>query len=401
MNASRDGLFDWNLITNEIYYSPGWKKMLGYKDDELPNDFSIWEKLTKPEDIERSWKMQQELISKQRDRFEMEFKMKHKNGHWIDVLSRAEAVFNDKEKAIRIVGTHLDITNRKKAEKQLIQSKGNLKNTFDLSPSIIAKADMNIGRFTQVNKAITKLLGYTAEEFTSKPYMEFVHPNDRQSTIDIATEQLKGNEVTFFENRYLCKDGTYKWMAWHGTKPDENGVVTTIGSDIHVRKIIEQEIVKTKQLLEESQTITHVGGWELDILTSNLFWTAETYRIHDTSPEEFNPTLDAGVGYFLPKSRHIISEALKAAIECGEGYDLILETLTTKGRKIDVRTTCAVTLQEGRPVKLTGIFQDITKQKQIEKELITAKEKAETNNANISAIIEGTIDKYMGFRPEL
>jgi len=105
MNASRDGLFDWNLITNEIYYSPGWKKMLGYKDDELPNDFSIWEKLTKPEDIERSWKMQQELISKQRDRFEMEFKMKHKNGHWIDVLSRAEAVFNDKEKAIRIVGT--------------------------------------------------------------------------------------------------------------------------------------------------------------------------------------------------------------------------------------------------------------------------------------------------------
>ena len=105
MNASRDGLFDWNLITNEIYYSPGWKKMLGYKDDELPNDFSVWEKLTKSEDAERSWKMQQELISKQRDRFEMEFKMKHKNGHWIDVLSRAEAVFNDKEKAIRIVGT--------------------------------------------------------------------------------------------------------------------------------------------------------------------------------------------------------------------------------------------------------------------------------------------------------
>ncbi|MBT3207904.1 MAG: PAS domain-containing protein [Bacteroidetes bacterium] len=117
MLASKDGLYDWNLETNEIYYSPGWKSMLGYKDEELPNDFSIWENLTEPEDVKKSWEMQQELINKQRDHFEMELKMKHKDGHWVVILSRAEAFFNDKAKAIRIVGTHVDISDRKHEEK--------------------------------------------------------------------------------------------------------------------------------------------------------------------------------------------------------------------------------------------------------------------------------------------
>ena len=116
MDATKDGLYDWDLVTNEIYYSPGWKSMLGYEYDALPNDFSIWEKLTEPKDVKRSWEMQQELINKQRERFELEFKMKHKDGHWIDILSRASAVFDDNGKAIRIVGTHVDITERKRAE---------------------------------------------------------------------------------------------------------------------------------------------------------------------------------------------------------------------------------------------------------------------------------------------
>ena len=96
MKASKDGLYDWNLITNEIYYSPGWKNILGYEDHELPNDFSVWEKLTEPEDVKKAWEMQQELIQKKRDRFELEFKMKHKHGHWVEILSRAEAIFNPK-----------------------------------------------------------------------------------------------------------------------------------------------------------------------------------------------------------------------------------------------------------------------------------------------------------------
>jgi PAS domain S-box-containing protein len=118
MKASNDGLFDWNLETNEIYFSPGWKKMLGHEEHELSNDLSVWEKYSDPEDLKKWWALHHQLITRQTDRFVIEIKMLHKDGHWVDILSRAEAIFNDSGKAIRMVGTHTDISERKKAEQE-------------------------------------------------------------------------------------------------------------------------------------------------------------------------------------------------------------------------------------------------------------------------------------------
>lgn len=136
-----------------------------------------------------------------------------------------------------------------------------------------------------------------------------------------------------------------------------------------------KQLESLAKLLEESQRIAKVGGWELDVASGELVWTDETYHLHDTSPEEFNPTVDAGLSYFLPESREILSIALDEAIKNGENYDLELQTFTTKGRKIDVRTTCIVTQDNGKTIKLTGIFQDITDRKQIENKLKESEER--------------------------
>ncbi|WP_163339086.1 PAS domain-containing protein [Desulfopila sp. IMCC35008] len=133
MTASRDGIYDWDLVTNKIYYSPGWKSMLGYGNDELPNDFSVWEKLTEPVDVKRSWEMQQELINKVRDRFEMEFRMKHKDGHWVDILSRATAIFDHNGKAVRIVGTHVDVTERRQIKEKSNRLKERLESLWNIT----------------------------------------------------------------------------------------------------------------------------------------------------------------------------------------------------------------------------------------------------------------------------
>jgi len=153
MMASKDGLYDWNLSTNEIYYSPGWKRMLGYEDNELPNNFSIWEDLTKKEDIETSWQMQKEVINKQRDRFELEFKMKHKEGHWVDILSRAEAVFDNNGKAIRIIGTHLDITEQKQAENKIRLQLEELRNWYK---AMLNREERVLQLKTEVNELLVQ-----------------------------------------------------------------------------------------------------------------------------------------------------------------------------------------------------------------------------------------------------
>ncbi len=119
MKFSHDGLFDWDFETNRVYFSPGWKKMLGYEEHEIENELAEWERLTKPEDVRDSWRMLQQVIDGKRGRFEKEFQMRHKDGHWVDVLSRANVVFDETGKAVRAVGTHVDITERKRTEKAL------------------------------------------------------------------------------------------------------------------------------------------------------------------------------------------------------------------------------------------------------------------------------------------
>jgi PAS domain S-box-containing protein len=138
MKASKDGLYDWNLITNEIYYSPGWKSMLGYDYDELPNDFSVWETLTDPQDVKTSWEKLNKVIEGELDRFEMEFKMKHKDGHWVDILSRANAIFDDSGKAVRMIGTHVDISEQKRTENELIEAMNKAKESDRLKSAFLA-----------------------------------------------------------------------------------------------------------------------------------------------------------------------------------------------------------------------------------------------------------------------
>ncbi|MES9861159.1 MAG: EAL domain-containing protein, partial [Candidatus Thiodiazotropha sp. 4PDIVS1] len=121
MRGSNDGVYDWNLQSNEIYFSPRWKSMLGFEDNELVNEFSTWEKLTETKDRERSWEMLNDYINGKRDNFHIEFKMRHKDGHWVDILSRAFIVRNADGKAIRTVGTHVDISEKKRQEARILR----------------------------------------------------------------------------------------------------------------------------------------------------------------------------------------------------------------------------------------------------------------------------------------
>lgn len=121
MRGANDGVYDWNLQNNDIYYSPRWKSMLGYQDHELPNNFSTWESLIDDKDRARSWEMLNDYIGGKRDNFHIEFKMRHKDGHWVDILSRAFLVCDAEGNAVRTVGTHVDISEKKRQEAHILK----------------------------------------------------------------------------------------------------------------------------------------------------------------------------------------------------------------------------------------------------------------------------------------
>lgn len=249
--------------------------------------------------------------------------------------------------------------------------------------------DISAGEIT-FNHRWAEIIGYTVEEIaplTFDTWTNYVHEDDVLAVKDRLKEYWEGKiELYDAELRMQHKRGHYVWILASGKVVEwhENGdPKRMLGShlDITERKERERERLITSQLLQESQKIAKVGGWELNLETGLLTWTEETYRIHEASPDEFDPTVDAGVDYFLPLSRAAISQALDQAINHGVGYDLELETLTTKGRKIDVRTTCNVTQREGKSIRLTGIFQDISEQKKIQRELELSNQSLENLNA--------------------
>lgn len=119
MQGANDGLWDWDMTTNKVYFSPRWKQILGYEDYELENDLKTWEKLTDPDDLTRSYKLIEDYKNGTISSYSTEIHMLHKDGHYVDVLTRGFLLRNENNEPIRMVGTHLDISKQKKHEKDL------------------------------------------------------------------------------------------------------------------------------------------------------------------------------------------------------------------------------------------------------------------------------------------
>jgi diguanylate cyclase (GGDEF)-like protein len=121
------------------------------------------------------------------------------------------------------------------------------------------------------------------------------------------------------------------------------------------------ELKRQTALLAQTQHAAHIGGWELNLSNNQLYWTEETYRILELSPAEFKPTIEQAIEFYAPESRGAIRSAVETAARIGDPWDLELELVTARGRRIWVRTTGTAELgPNGIPVRLSGAFQDVT-----------------------------------------
>src|SRR5262245_17333521 len=117
-----EGVWDWNLDTNAVVYSSRWKQMLGYSDDEIEPHVSAWERLVHPDDLAAAERAN-ESVARGQPTYEAEFRLRHKDGHYVHVLSRGFPVRREPGGAVaRIVGTHFDLTERQKQEAERVRT---------------------------------------------------------------------------------------------------------------------------------------------------------------------------------------------------------------------------------------------------------------------------------------
>ncbi len=117
IKGSDAGIFDWDLRTNRVYFSPRWKKMLGFEQDEITDEFQEWENRVHPDDLGRAMDAVQDYLTGRTPDYELEHRLRHKDGSYRWILARGAAVRDAQGKASRMVGSHLDITDRKRAER--------------------------------------------------------------------------------------------------------------------------------------------------------------------------------------------------------------------------------------------------------------------------------------------
>ncbi|MEE4355974.1 MAG: two-component regulator propeller domain-containing protein, partial [Desulfococcaceae bacterium] len=157
-----------------------------------------------------------------------------------------------------------------------------------------------------------------------------------------------------------------------------------------------EELRESESLLKEMEKTARIGGWELDAETQKLTWTDEVYRIHEVD-SDYEPTVSKGIDFYAPESGPLITNAVQRAIEYGEPFDLELQFITAKGKCLWVHTIGRAYQENGKTLKVGGIFQDITERRQTEENLRQSEElfRQSFENANVGVCLVGVDGRFL------
>lgn len=195
IEGSNDGIWDWNILSNKVYFSKRWKKMLDFEEDEIKNEYFEWESRIHPEDKERVLNEINLAFCNKNYSYTVEHRLKCKNGNYKWILARGKVIVWDSDKPARMAGTHTDISLRKEMEVKIANNEKVLAGILETLPVILFAKDINNDfRFSLWNKQAEKIFGLKAEECIGKNDYDFFSKEDADffRKKDIETIETEG-----------------------------------------------------------------------------------------------------------------------------------------------------------------------------------------------------------------
>ncbi|GAB4039709.1 PAS domain S-box protein [Spirosoma jeollabukense] len=266
-----------------------------------------------------------------------------------------------------------DVTDEKEKEILLYQSETKFRSFFENSQGLMCTHDLE-GTLMSVNTSGAHALGYQPEELIGHRLHE-ITPQPLHEELDayLQTIQKTGRANGLMQTRH--KDGSlHIWLFANILEKELTGTSYIIGNaiDITKRHQLEVDLMRTKQMLEQTNEVARIGTWEVDIIRQTVYWSAVTKAIHEV-PTDFVPTLETGLSYFKGINHKRLVEALDQAINQGKAYDLELEIITAANRPTWVRIVGTPKFESGACIRLYGTFQDIHERKTAEQALLNEK----------------------------
>ncbi len=369
-----------------VYGSPSFFRIFGYKENDLigKNFFDF----IHPNDFELVSKVFGNTLSVGGVTEAIEFRFKHQNGNWVYIESIGNNLLDIKG-INGIVINSRDITERKKAQEEVEKLKIFYEKVLNKIPADIVVFDKQ-HKYLFINPLSIKndelrawLIGkddYDYCEYRNRP--KALADQRRKLFNDVFEAKVQYE----FEESVTNEKGEKIWMLRRMfpvlNKNNEVENIIGFGLDITDRKLAEIKILKAQGELEEAQHIAKVGGWEIDRETRSITWTNEMFVIHEL-PFNYEPTIATSYDFYTDETRSLVVEKFKVAINNMEEFELEAKIKTAKGNLVEIRTKGVPVIDNNKVIGLRGIFQDITKEKEAERQLKEYSEVLEMKNKEL------------------
>ena len=324
------GLWDWNVITDEVYFNEQWYKMLGYEPYELPPEFNTFQSLCHPDDAKDTINMLKSHMKGETKNYQKHVRMKHKEGHWLSIMTSGQVMKRDEDgKATRVSGIHLDISDRVKNETQLLQANAELeefayRTSHDLRSPLLSsfgllqivseaviKDDKNIAleSINHIQSSIQKLLSLIEDLLI---LAETKNSDEQEQEIDV-TEAI---EIALGKLQHY--DGFNEVMLKKSLKFNQKIITKKMRFNLILENLISNAIkyrdTNKKENFIKISTYKYENKFVLEVEDNGLGIPSDKSEKLFGMFERFHPKVAHGSGlglYMIKKSADIINGQIK------------------------------------------------------------------------------------------
>jgi len=272
----------------------------------------------------------------------------------------------------RVIGFFVQVTEiaqLKQAEAALRESAQRYRTLSESSPFGVYHARGD-GTITYANQRWQELMGLDAEQSLGEAWKSLLHAEDRRTAFGAWEAAVQARREFDFAFRIVRPDGSVRAMRSRACAVPSAGDASVgaeyvgVLEDVTERWQAEDRLRASESFLDRTGRLAGVGGWELDLRSQALTWSARTRRIHEVD-DDYLPNVDDAILFYLPEAQPAITAAIQAALADGTPWDLELPLATATGRAVWVRVVGELERDaaDGTPLRLIGAFQDITEQR--------------------------------------
>ena len=382
IEASQIGTWDWNVQTGEVILNNRWFEIAGYSPEDLaPVSIQTWVDLAHPDDYRDSMAKAEKLFTGEQQYYEHECRMKHKNDTWVWVLDRGSMLsWTADGKPLHMLGTHIDITERKQAETALRESEIKFRSITEQISELVFVTEA-CGTVNYVSPVIEKLSGYLPDDVIGHSFIEFIAEDDIPRVVetfhDAIAHQLKNQVIEF---KYRKKNGTFLDAEVHSQYYHANGFSGVIGVilDVTDRKLAENQIKKLGTIVEQSPAIVLITDRLGKIEYVNPAFTQITGYTFDEVKGKNPRFLQSGL---TPKAHY---EQLWKTILSGNIWRGEFQNRKKNGALYCERAVISAILKEDVITNFVAIKEDITEHKKEEQLIVESRGKLEAALASMS-----------------